>query len=208
MGAEIAVHLGESGHTASLYQKGKIAVYRKNMGRWTLLREMDFTLDSGLGLREAREKMREVTAFLDGCHVFVGLNVSGVPYFELEKSGIGVWEFEGTPLSFLDSILEKEEADQVFRDSREKAALPVPEEISGGCYRISIKKIQEENSGITSKQVLLPFIRRGGFYSLEILCSHVPPWLEAEIKGGSLSGDITDPAGGGAVVTIRNKCCV
>lgn len=208
MRAEITVHMGADGHTASLYEKGKVTVYRKNMGSWETCREMDFALDRGLGMRETRERMREITAFLAGCDIFVGLNVIGVPYFELEKSNISIWEYEGSPLAFLDSILEKEEEDRLTRDSREKTVIPVPREISGGCYRVSIKKIQEEETGVTSKQVLIPFIRKGGFYSLEVLCSHVPPWLEAEIKGGMLAGEITGLAGGGVKVTINNKCCV
>ncbi|MCL4440281.1 MAG: nitrogenase [Firmicutes bacterium] len=207
MRAEIAVHVGENGRTASLYEKGKVTVYRRNNGSWSPVREKDFMLDRGLGMRETRERMREVAAFLSGCGVFVGLNVTGVPYFELEKSDLSIWEYQGRPGDFLDVILEKEEEEQLHRDSREKISIPVPEEVSGGCFRVSIKKIQEENTGITSKQALLPFIRQGGFYSLEILCSHAPPWLEAEIKGGSLAGEISR-AGGGVLVTIRNRCCV
>lgn len=207
MRAEIAVHVGESGLTASLYEKGKITVYGKSMGRWSPLREKEFVLDRGLGMREMREKMKEIPDFLSACGIFVGLNVTGVPYFELEKSDVSIWEYEGRPGDFLDHILEQEEEEQLRRDSLVRPAVPVPEEISGGRYRVSIKKIQEENTGITSKQALLPFIRKGGFYSLEILCSHAPPWLEAEIKSGALSGEISG-SGGAVVVTINNRCCV
>jgi len=208
MRTEIAVHVGENGRTASLHEKGKVTVYRRNNGSWSPVREKDFMLDRGLGMRETREKIREMAVFLSGCGVFVGLNIIGVPFFELEKLGLSIWEYEGRPGDFLDDILEKEEEEQVHRDSREKISIPVPEEVSGGCFRVSIKKIQEENTGLTSKQALLPFIRKGGFYSLEILCSHAPPWLEAEIRGGSLSGEISRAGSGGVVVTIRNSCCV
>jgi len=34
--------------------------------------------------------------------------------------------------------------------------------------------------GITSKQILQGFIREGNFHSLEIICDHIPPWLEME----------------------------
>ncbi|HBV97517.1 MAG: nitrogenase [Peptococcaceae bacterium BICA1-7] len=207
MGAEIAVHVGESGLTASLYEKGKVIVYRRNMGSWIPVREKEFMLDLGLGMRETREKMREVAVFLSGCGVLVGLNVTGVPYFELEKAGLSIWEYQGSPADFLDAILEKEEEERSLRGKGDIISLPVPEEVAGGCYRVSIKGIQEGNTGLTSKQALLPFIRSRVFYSLEIMCSHAPPWLEAEIKGGSLSGEIKS-AGGGVVVTIKNSCCV
>ncbi|MFZ5642595.1 MAG: Fe-only nitrogenase accessory AnfO family protein [Bacillota bacterium] len=208
MRPEIAVHLGEDGKTASLYVKGKVTVFRKKKGKWTSWKEMEFMLDRGMGMSDTRERMKDVSSFIEGCTVFVGLNVSGVPYFELEKSNLSIWEYWGKPEDFLDQILEKEEEERLLLESREKIEVPVPEEISGGCYRVSIKRIQEGNTGITSKQVLLPFIRKGGFYSLEILCSHAPPWLEAEIKSGSLPGDIRMVSGDEVVVTIKNRCCL
>jgi hypothetical protein len=39
---------------------------------------------------------------------------------------------------------------------------------------------------MTSKQVLMPILQQGNFYSLEILCNHVPPWLEVELQDGRL----------------------
>ena len=34
----------------------------------------------------------------------------------------------------------------------------------------------------SSKQVLQQFIQSGGFLVLEIVCSHVPPWIEVEAE--------------------------
>lgn len=39
----------------------------------------------------------------------------------------------------------------------------------------------ESHSQITSKQALLPFIRQKKFQTLEIICNHVPGWLEGEV---------------------------
>lgn len=185
---EIAVYLGENGETASLYEKGKIVVYRKKQGKWKAIDEKEFFLEKGLGVKDLREKMGEVISFLGKCKTFVGLSISGVPYFELEKHGFSIWEFEGKPFKFLDYILEKEEEIKEGASGLTESGLPpAPVEILPGCYRISIKEIQEGNTGITSKQALLPFLRGGGFYSLEVLCNHVPPWLEAELAGGSFT---------------------
>lgn len=191
MPANIAVYVSENGKTASPYDIGKIVVYRKKRGRWNVLREKDFIPDKSLGIRELREKMAETLEFLDECSIFVGLSITGVPYYELEKAGFSVWEFEGKPLEFLDYVLAEEEEKYKQVKSRGKNnVMLTPDEISNGYYRISIKEIQENDTGITSKQVLLPFLRQGGFDSLEIICNHVPPWLQAELMGGGYSGEI------------------
>jgi hypothetical protein len=80
-------------------------------------------------------------------------------------------------------------------------------EAAAGCYRISIKDIQEKDLGVSSKQVLLPFLREGGFYSLEVICNHVPPWLEAMLINGTFTGNVVKVAENEMAVTIMKKTC-
>ena len=210
MPKEIAAYVGENGKTASLYDQGKIIVYRKSQGAWQLAREREFTLDQNLGMRELRGKMAEALEFLAGCKVFVGLSIAGVPYFELEKARFSVWEYEGAPAEFLDSIMEEEEEKQVQAAEGDGGKIMLePVETAAGCYHISIKEVQEKDTGYTSKQLLLPFLRKGRFYSLEVRCNHVPPWLEAELAGGdrNLSGEVKKVAANETKVLITRKCC-
>lgn len=207
MPKEIAVHLGENGETTSLNEKGTIVLFQKNRGKWSVLREKDFHLDQGLGLKDLRRKMEEVINFLTDCRIFVGLSIVGVPYFSLEKAGFSVWEFEGKPGEFLDYILEQEEAQAERENHKPSNVVPFPVETSDGCYKLSLKEIQENNLGITSKQVLLPFLRKGKFYSLEVICSHLPPWLEAELISGNLTSSVEKISPNELRVTIAKKCC-
>ncbi|MFZ5597621.1 MAG: Fe-only nitrogenase accessory AnfO family protein [Bacillota bacterium] len=206
MSYDIAVFKGKDGMTVPLYEKGRLTVYRKKHGLWSVLREREFLLDRKLGMKGLRSGMEEAAAFLSGCKIFVGLDITGIPYYVLEKHGFSIWEYEGKPESFLDVILEKEEESRASEKDNKYLA-PCPEEIFPGCYRISIKEIQENNTGFTSKQVLLPFLRRGCFYSLEVYCNHVPPWLEAELAGSGRNGEIRRAGGGEVVVTIAGSCC-
>lgn len=206
MAKDVGVFVNSDGVTASLYEQGKICVYRRREGTWNIVREQVFGLEQSRGIREMRSEMTKAIAFLADCPIFVGLSVSGLPYFELEKAHISVWEFEGNPLEFLDYIAEQEE----MARQQEKAKIyevPVPVEKANGCYSISIKEIQENNSGITTKQVLLPFIRKGKFYELEILCNHIPPWLELEMEAGSVTGTVQKIDAKTHKVVLARKCC-
>ncbi|ACV61918.1 hypothetical protein Dtox_1032 [Desulfofarcimen acetoxidans DSM 771] len=210
MSKNIAVCLGEDGNTATLFDKGKLVVYTKSAGKWESVREMEHHIDRSLGMVQLRLRMKEILNFLNGCQVFAGLSVTGVPYFELEKQKISIWEFSEKPAEFLDYILEKEEEAEIENAATQKKDNIIqmtPVEIAAGCYRISIKEIQEKNTGITSKQVLLPFLRKSAFYSLEIICNHIPPWLEAEMIVGKLEGNIARTGENEHTVVLSKKCC-
>lgn len=62
-----------------------------------------------------------------------------------------------------------------------------PVEKRPGCFQVSIKEVQEQRLGLTAQQVLIPFLDRGHFTSLEITCHHVPPWLKNELAERKLS---------------------
>jgi Fe-only nitrogenase accessory protein AnfO len=180
MTREIAVFRGRDGLTAALGEPGTVAVYRRRQGKWEVKREAVWELDTAKGLRELRRQLTEILGFLGACKVFVARAVTGLPYYEMEKSGIGIWEVAGAPNSFLTEIALQ---DAVARKEPVKAGIkPVaPREVAPGHLAVSIKEIQEQECGVTSKQVLLPLLRRKLFLILEIECNHLPPWLEAEI---------------------------
>jgi len=207
MPKEIAVYVGENGETANLCSRGAVVVYGRQQGKWHVLREKDFQLDGHLTMKDWRFKMAEIVDFMGECKTFVGLAITGIPYFELEKFRCSVWEFEGKPDHFLDYILEQEEAGQDAQAAVKSRIQPAPAEVFNGCYRISLKEIQEKNTGVTSKQVLLPFLRRRDFYSLEILCSHIPPWLELEVMSGNLDAKTEKINHNTIKITLMKECC-
>ncbi len=205
MPQDIAVYTNRKGEAASLYEPGNIVVYRKARGIWNVLRERSFCLDKSLGLRGLRQSMAEAIGFLAECRIFAALSVAGVPYFELEKAHYSVWEFSGKPADFLDFILEQEEQDKVQGAGRSNQ-IPIPVEMSEGCYTVSLTDIQAKNPGVTSKQVLQPFLRTTRFDSLEVLCSHVPPWLENELLAGNFCGEIEKVGKDEIKVLLTQKC--
>ena len=207
MAQDIAVCIGENGLTSSLADASGIVIFRKNQGSWHTVSEKKIALDKQGGMAGLRRQMGEIILFLGECKIFVGWAIVGVPYYELEKVQCSIWEFEGIPLSFLDYILEQEEAKMNERQAPIRNAIPLPVERANGDYYISIKEVQENGAGITSKQVLMPVLRQGKFYSLEILCNHIPPWLEVELKGGNLVGRVEKKSPTETHIYISKRVC-
>jgi Fe-only nitrogenase accessory protein AnfO len=208
MAKEIAVFIGADGRTATLYEPGKIVVFTKWSQKWQLAREQALSLAGDRDLRGMRQKMSEILAFLGDCKIFVGQSVTGLPYFELEKGQVSVWEFEGLPLDFLDYVWAKEDEAKInLVNQAEVAGVSAPIDLGNGCFRVSIQDIQNNNSGITSKQILLPLLSQGKFYQLEVLCSHLPPWLEMELGNNRFVGTVEKLAANQIKVLITHQPC-
>lgn len=207
MPKDIAVYVNESGETVSFYEQGIVKIYERKQGQWNLSREKEFSLGNSFTMKDLRAKMKDVMEFIGQCKIFVGLSITGVPYFELEKAKCSVWEYEGKPVDFLDYVLENEEAEEKESMEQKNAANIGPVETFPGCYRLSLKEIQEKNVGVTSKQALLTFIRQGKFYQLEVICNHIPPWLEAELQIGNLEGRSEILGRNEIKVIITKKTC-
>lgn len=186
MAHEIAVVLDSRGRTGSLGEPGRVRVYRRWRKSWTTERELEFALGAAGGLKGLRRQMGELIGFLGECRVFVASSLSGVPYYELEKAGFNIWEQTGEPLHYLEEVWTREEIERTAPKAATAlaAAVPAPVETAPGHFCISLREIQAKNCGVTSKQVLQPFLRRRRFAVLEVVCGHLPPWLETELTAG------------------------
>ena len=116
------------------------------------------------------------------CRIFAARSVHGVLYFELEKAGISTWEVSGRPENFLGQVWKDEVMDKAKPEPAAGFDIPVPEQRSPGYFFVSIREVQANCPEVSSKQVLQQFVQQGGFTELEIVCDHVPPWIEVEAE--------------------------
>jgi Fe-only nitrogenase accessory protein AnfO len=177
---EIAAIIGDDGVSIPLNEPGTVIIYRRVRNSWQKDREMVFAIDPSQGLRELRKKVDELKVLLSECRVFVAKSASGAIYFELEKARFSVWEIDGTPDEFLDSVWREEKTGQAVANLLVDTGIPSPTETTPGHFVISIKDIQEKHPEISSKQLLQEFVRKGYFDELEVLCDHIPPWIEID----------------------------
>jgi Fe-only nitrogenase accessory protein AnfO len=177
---EIAAIIGTDGGSIPLSEPGTVVVYRRIRGAWVKDREIAFAIEPAQGLRDLRNKVEELKALLRDCRIFVAKSASGALFFELEKARFSVWEIDGTPAEFLDSVWRDEKDEQTAACLPPDAGIPAPAEISPGHFTISIKEIHGKRPEVSSKQVLQDFVRRGDFEHLEVVCDHLPPWIEVD----------------------------
>jgi len=184
---EVAVMTGADGATAALDEDGKVVVFRRDRGTWRPVREEPLSLGDCRGLAELRSRMAGLVRFLGDCRLFVAGAATGVPYYELEKARCTVWELPGRPEEFLEQVWAEGESEAVASPPRAPDEVPVPVERAPGHFTISIKDVQKCRPELSSKKVLQQFVLKGRFTTLEVLCDHLPPWIELEAQRGSFA---------------------
>jgi Fe-only nitrogenase accessory protein AnfO len=180
MAKEIGTFVNEDGMTTLLNNPCQLIIYSKQQGSWRVVRKMSLNLGEVGGLTALRIMMGDIIGFLAECNIVIAEGFQGVALHELEKAGVGLWEVIGQPEPLLEHILSEEEKSATVQIQAEKTPFPALENRGNGQIFISIADVQRSGGGVTSKQVLLPILQNASFRELEILCVHVPPWLEAE----------------------------
>ncbi|MBK1680715.1 Fe-only nitrogenase accessory protein AnfO [Rhodocyclus tenuis] len=211
---KIAAYLNPQGDVASLYEPGCFRLYQASAADegWLSAQEIPFVTDYARPLPEIKAALHAAIAGLDDCKTLVSAEVRGVLYSVLqEELGFRIWKSEGPLLQQLDSVRQKE-AEHEAQKRFEIVAfagkmLPTPMLVGDprdGCFWIDLKEALNHESGQTSRQILIPFLERGQFRRLEVLCDHLPKWMTWEMERLDMSAESEeiDATGSGLRVTV------
>jgi Fe-only nitrogenase accessory protein AnfO len=207
---EIAVLLNSNGETSSFNESGIVKVFSKQEGEWKIIKELLFNIEKNINIMYFRENILSMVTSLGNCKIFVARSISGIAYNILDTMGFSSWEIHGIPEKFLDSLLEDEELYKLSKTLTVKKinSLSAPVQTSNeGFYYMNLKELQSSNSNLSTKQVLLPFLKNAVFYELELLCSHIPPWFESEFEKMNLATDINELGPNEYNIKIYHKEC-
>lgn len=210
MSKEIAVFINKKGLTASMDEAGSIKIYQKSGDGWEVNKELPFLIDHDKGIKGVRDSINELVTFLGKCKVFVGREVTGILYNNLDVNGVGIIEMDGVPEKFLDYVLKQEEEyEKLVEGGKEELdTLPHPiESKKEGYYSMNLKLLSIDSPNVTSKQALIPFLSNNKFYELEVICGHFPRWFETELPKLNLKYETIKESETQYKVIIYPKTC-
>lgn len=178
---EIAVLVNSEGNTSGFEKDGIIRVYSKDGCEWNMTRNMEYHLEQIENSLSLHERIREICDWLGECRIIVVNRIRGIHYIAFEEKQVSMLEISGNPEAFLDDIRE------CLKHRRTGQIVPMEHkaifELRPGVYHTDLREVMKGNTSYNSKQILLPFLKNKKFTSLEILCGHVPKWLENEQIG-------------------------
>ncbi|MFT4145870.1 MAG: Fe-only nitrogenase accessory AnfO family protein [Mobilitalea sp.] len=175
---EIAVLVNSEGNTTGFEKEGMIRVYSKTNCEWSILRQMEYSTKNMVDATALHNKVKEICLWLENCKIIVVNRIRGVYYIAFEEKQISMLEIKGYPIDFLDDIQE------CVQHQRTGQEIPMEHntifKLRQGVYHTDLREVMKGNTSYSSKQILLPFLRQQKFTQLEIICDHVPKWLEKE----------------------------
>lgn len=184
---KIAVYLDGNGRSMSFDASGKLSVFSKENDKWEIISEIPLTINKEDSINELREQIISAADKMGECRVIVGKSVFGLAFNVFNSKGYSIWEFDGEPQSFLDYIDEREEQQKkeealaaATRENEEGDNFIQFEEVSDGCYKANLIELQQKFKA-TSKKLLIPFLNNCRFKELQLICGHIPPWIEYEL---------------------------
>lgn len=188
----IAVYVNAEGIVASLSENGSIRIYNWNDSKWEVKNEFLFSVDTHTGISEARKNITKMVDNLGECKVFIAKEVAGQLYYVLETNGFSIYELEGNPEQFMNLVWEEEQTQTKSEDKPAKLLITTPEQTEReGVFYINLKKALLSDCTLTSKKILLPFLRTIRFNCLEVDCDHLPRWFETEFQALGLNSTVT-----------------
>lgn len=175
---EIAVLVAENKTTSSFEKDGTILVYGKDSCEWKINRQMEYKIKDLTDAFALHQKIKEICKWLGDCKIMVVNRIRGVHYIAFEEFQISMLEIKGTPEDFLEDIRECVNHQRTTQTvSMEHNAIY---ERQPGKYYTDLRDVMNGKTSYNSKQILLPFIKNESYSVLEILCDHIPKWLERE----------------------------
>ncbi len=187
----IAIFMDPEGNTQTFDRSGMVKIYQENENSgWTCTDQVPFYINTDMILSDIRKSINTLIPHLIHCKILIAQRSIGIfqTIFE-EELHLRLFLVHGHAVPYLSVIKEQYKAqirDSILKiESKKKDAediYPILNEEHGKlCYRINLVKVQEKNSSMSSKEILLPFFQKEQFTELEVICLHIPKWIEREL---------------------------
>ncbi len=175
---KIAVILDKGANVSSFGSDSSVFLFVKVGPYWQIAREIPFAAAPGEPISSIRSKMENLTRQMKDCKIIAGKSVSGLAFHILDRMEFQIFEIDSLSDDVLDGILFDISSARTQRERLCQTHTGPVQTDTPGHYFLDLISLQRSSPEISSKQALQPFLRNTPFLQLELVCSHVPPWLE------------------------------
>lgn len=205
---EIAVLLDEKDKITSFDNINKINIFYQVNNEWLLKEQLGHIVIEGNSVGQIQKSIIGIIDKLDRCKIILGSIITGVPFHVLDRKGIIMCEAD----NYSDQILNEIMKDQLELEKKLASKDIVKEEFKGpklvdedGVFFLDLISLQKTHPEISSKKAIIPFLTNIVFYELQVVCDHVMPWLEGELKNRELEY-VKEPYEGNKIKLTITHC--
>ncbi len=202
---KISIIMNNFGEIDSIMENAVISVFEKRNTVWTVVKNI--SIDFGLfqNIKELRKKLIQLASELGDCKIIVGRSISGLTYHIFDKMGFDIFEAESFSPVVLDQILSDVHNKSGKREERAFTG-PVETDVPG-VYFLDLIALQKQSPGISSKMALQSFLLGTPFFRLDLICEHLPPWIESLVQNKNLNLGTEKLAEGKTRIIITQISC-
>ena len=181
---KIAVVENDNQKTSSIFEPGFIATYEEDGGEWKVLNRFENKVCDAKGIAAVRIAVADTVMQLGDVKILVASEIPGIAFGVFQASGFDIFLVENSVLDVLDSV--KKEMFEVIEKRQEK---PCKFDImqflepgmNKGDFSLNMEEILLKSPDLTSKKILIPYLKNGEFNRLDIICSHIPKWFYTDL---------------------------
>lgn len=181
---KIAVVENDNEKTSSIFEPGFIAVYEEDDREWKVLHRFENKVCNAKGMAAVRTAVADTIKQLDDVKVIVASEIPGIASGTFQAAGFDIFLVENSVLNILDSI-KKEMLEAIEERQKEPSKFDVTQFLEPGMnkgdFLINIEKVMFKNPDLTSKKILIPYLKNGEFNRLDVICSHLPKWFVTDL---------------------------
>lgn len=177
----ITVVEDSNGKTCSIFEPGWIVTYSNESGDWAEAGRFENTVPNAAGMAGIRAALTGIVDGLKG-KVLVASELSGIAYSVFENAGFTSFTTQAPAADVLDLV--KAELEEMAKEKQANRPADIQTYLQKGPDRciLNLQQMLAENPQLTTKSVLLPYLREGNFSKLYIVFGHVPPWFDNELR--------------------------
>ncbi|MGB9939575.1 Fe-only nitrogenase accessory protein AnfO [Methanosarcina sp.] len=181
---KIAVVENDKQETGSIFEPGLVAIYGEDGGKWKIVSRFENKVSDAKGIAAVRTAVTDTIKQLGDVKIMVASEIPGIAFGVFQAVGFDIFLVENSVLEVLDSV--KKEMLEVIEKRQEKPSkLDIMQFLEPGTnerdFRLNMEEILLKNPELTSKKILIPFLKKGEFNRLDVVCSHIPKWFYTEL---------------------------
>lgn len=181
---KIAVVENENQKASSIFEPGFITIYEEDVGEWKVLTRFENKVYNAKGMAAVRMAVTDTIKQLGNVKVIVASEIPGIASGTFQAAGFDIFLVEGNVVNLLDSI-KKEMLEAIEERQKERTKFDIMQflepGVSKGDFSINIEEIMFKNPDLTSKKILIPYLKNGEFNRLDVICSHLPKWFVTDL---------------------------
>jgi len=182
---KIAVVEDNNQKTSSIFEPGFIAVYEEDEKEWKVLNRFENKVCDAKGISAVRMAAEGAIKQLGDVRVVVASDIPGIAFGVFQASNFSIFLVEDCVLDILDSI--KKEMHEIAEKRQETPSKFdimqfLKPSVNKGDFSLDLEEIMLKNPDLSSKKILIPYLKEKGFNNLDIVFSHIPKWFDTELE--------------------------